>query len=53
MSLVPQRDKVDKTDFVSAWDKVEKSPTLSEGQTNIYYYVIYILSAGDSGQKYY
>lgn len=30
-----------------------KLPSLSDGQTNIYYYVIYILSARNSGQEYY
>lgn len=30
-----------------------KLPSLSDGQTNIYYYVIYILSARSGGQEYY
>ena len=30
-----------------------KVPSLSDGQTNIYYYVIYILSARSGGQEYY
>ena len=34
-------------------DKIEKMPSLSDGQTNIYYYVIYILSARSGGQEYY
>lgn len=30
-----------------------KLPSLSDRQTNIYYYVIYILSARSGGQEYY
>lgn len=51
MSLTETKPRI--TVFVSHRDKTEKTPFLSEGQTNIYYYVIYILSAMGGGQKYY
>lgn len=39
LSLAESKSR--KTDFVPHKDKVEKIPSLSDGQTNIYYYVIY------------
>lgn len=47
------QDKIENHFLFVLSDKIEKIPSLSDGQTNIYYYVIYILSAMSGGQKYY